>query len=85
LFETSSWAVASIRCDGLFLFVQENVLMSPTELERAVAAATGETRREIRRRGFQLLTPELDLTAHGDDGSIVDWDALDAERTVLFP
>jgi len=59
--------------------------MSPTELERAVAAATGETRREIRRRGFQLLTPELDLAADGDDGSIVDWDALDAERPVLFP
>jgi len=59
--------------------------MSPTELERAVAAATGETRREIRRRGFQLLTPELDLTADGDEVAVVDWDALDAERPVLFP
>jgi len=59
--------------------------MSPTELERAVASATGETRREIRRRGFQLVMPELDLGADGDDGSIVDWDALEAERPVLFP
>jgi len=77
----------SYRFDAtaLFLFVQESVFMSPTELERAVASATGETHREIRRRGFQLLTPELDLTADGDDGSIVDWDALDAERPALFP
>lgn len=59
--------------------------MSPTELERAVASATGETRREIRRRGFQLVMPELDLAADDDAGSIVDWDALDAERPVLFP
>lgn len=59
--------------------------MSPIELERAVASATGETRREIRRRGFQLLMPERDLAADGDDASIVDWDALDAERPVLFP
>ena len=59
--------------------------MSPTELERAVATATGETRREIRRRGFQLVLPELDLAADGDDGAVVDWDALEAERPALFP
>ena len=58
--------------------------MSPFELECAVASVTGETRREIRRRGFQLVTPEVD--AVGDDEvSVVDWDALEAERPVLFP
>ena len=58
--------------------------MSPTELERAVASVTGETRREIRRRGFQLVTPEFDI-AGDDEASVVDWDALEAEQPVLFP
>jgi hypothetical protein len=58
--------------------------MSPTELERAVASATGETRREIRRRGFQLVSPEVDIPID-DEASIVDWDALEAERPMLFP
>lgn len=58
--------------------------MSPLELERAVASVTGETRREIRRRGFQLVTPDAE-SAGDDDVSVVDWDALEAERPVLFP
>ena len=57
--------------------------MSPCELERAVAEATGETRREIRRRGFQLLS-ETEAT-DDVDAAVVDWDALEAERPVLFP
>ena len=58
--------------------------MSPLELERAVASVTGETCREIRRRGFQLVTPEAEASGD-DDVSVVDWDALEAERPVLFP
>lgn len=58
--------------------------MSPVELERAVASVTGETRREIRRRGFQLVTPDTESVGD-DDLSVVDWDALEAERPVLFP
>lgn len=58
--------------------------MSPFELEHAVASVTGETRREIRRRGFQLVTPEAEISVD-DDISVVDWDALEAERPVLFP
>lgn len=57
--------------------------MSPCELERAVAEVTGETRREIRRRGFQLLS-ETEAT-DDVDAAVVDWDALEAERPVLFP
>lgn len=59
--------------------------MSPCELERAVAQATGETRREIRRRGFQPLMPDHELTEGDDEGLVIDWDVVDAERLVLFP
>ena len=59
--------------------------MSPCELERAVALATGESRREIRRRGFQSLVPESDPVGEVEDGAVVDWDAVDAERPVVFP
>lgn len=58
--------------------------MSPYELERAVAQATGETRREVRRRGFQLVTTE-DTADEANEGAVVDWDAVEAERPVLFP
>ena len=61
--------------------------MSPYELEQAVALATGESRREIRRRGFQPLvfgeepsSGELDTEL-----GVVDWDLLEAERPLLFP
>jgi len=47
--------------------------MSPCELEWAVAEATGETRREIRRRGFQLLS-ETEAT-DDVDAAVVDWDS----------
>ena len=59
--------------------------MSPIELQRAVCRATGESRREIKRLGFQVI--EVDVPEEGDDASpgIVDWDQLDAERTALFP
>ncbi|MBL9089966.1 MAG: hypothetical protein JNL96_01995 [Planctomycetaceae bacterium] len=58
--------------------------MSPYELERAVAQATGETRREVRRRGFQLVAAE-DMADEASEGAVVDWDAVEAERLVVFP
>lgn len=56
-------------------------------LERAVARATGEPLREIRRRGFNLL----DLSEAADSESperpplVADWDVIDAKRRRLFP
>ena len=55
--------------------------MTRRELENEIAAATGESRLEIRRRGFSLVQslhddePELDTVPQ-----MVDWDALDQER-----
>ena len=59
--------------------------MSPFELERAVAQATGESRREIRRRGFQPLVPDCEPDGEVENVTDVDWDLVDAERLVLFP
>lgn len=61
--------------------------MSPCELERAVARATRETRREIRQRGFQPVYVGSEEPATDDDLRVVvvDWDALEAERPTLFP
>ena len=61
--------------------------MSPCEFERAVARATRETRREIRRRGFQpvYVGSEEPTTQEDLRVGVVDWDALDAERPALFP
>lgn len=57
--------------------------MSPVRLERAVARATGESRREIRRRGFSVVDlwePDFDPEPNDLPPGFVDWDALDAER-----
>jgi hypothetical protein len=62
--------------------------MSPNRLQRAVARATGESLREIRRRGFGPVdSPEGDFDPEPDDlpPQIVDWDALALERPALFP
>lgn len=60
--------------------------MSPRELERNVARITGETRREIRRRGFQAMNLPADPDAEDDaEAAVVDWDELESERPVLFP
>ena len=61
--------------------------MSRYELERAVALATGESRREIRRRGFQPLVLGEESSGGELDAElgVVDWDQLAAERPLLFP
>ena len=56
--------------------------------ERDVARATGETIREIRRRGFgpaDLYDVAFDPEPDDLPPQIVDWDELDAGRLVLAP
>jgi len=53
--------------------------MTQAELDRAVAAATGETLGTVRHRGFSIVeVPE-------PAPRIVDWDELDAARVGLLP
>ena len=62
--------------------------MTQKDLNRAVATATGESLREIRRRGFSLADPgdfEFDSEPCVSLPQIVDWDQLDAQRPALFP
>lgn len=54
--------------------------MTQAELNRAVARATGESIREIARRGFVLLTP----IPVEREPLVVDWDRLDAQRRTSF-
>ena len=64
--------------------------MTQNDLNRAVAAATGETVRTVACRGFSEVDPVLEEhaseTYSPDDAEdkIVDWDALDAERTLVL-
>ncbi len=65
--------------------------MSQNRIDRMVAAATGESLAEIRRRGISLADP---WTVHHDpeedrndididfDDRIVDWDTVQADRQV---
>jgi acetolactate synthase regulatory subunit len=56
--------------------------MTRKQLEQAVAARTGESLREIRRRGFSIVR----MNAQDDEPEIyslpnvVDWDQLDRDR-----
>lgn len=62
--------------------------MTHRQFSRAVAVATGESLREIRRRGFSPADPEeINFDPEPDEASpqIVDWDALALERCALFP
>ena len=57
--------------------------MSQHELDSAVAQATGESLRTIRRRGFSIIDPtetEFDSEPNILPAQIVDWDALEAQR-----
>ena len=55
--------------------------MTQAELNRAVAAATGETVKTIAEMGFVPLTP----TPIEQDPLVVDWDELDAQRVSVLP
>ena len=53
--------------------------MTRRDFEREVSEATGESMATIRSRGFSLVeVPDLEPL-------VVDWDALDEERVVIFP
>ena len=52
--------------------------MTQAELNRAVATVTGESVREIARRGFSTLT-QAPVTR---EPSMVDWDKVQAKRRV---
>ena len=67
--------------------------MTQAALDRAVSAATGESLRTIRRRGFSIadptevaFDPEPSTPSSNTQGPhIVDWDELAAQRVSLFP
>jgi hypothetical protein len=62
--------------------------MTYRQLQRAVAAATGESLREVRRRGFGPADPaDVAFDPEPDDvpPQAVDWDALAEERWALLP
>ena len=55
--------------------------MTQTELNRAVARATGESVSRIAGIGFVPLRP----VAYEREPLVIDWDDLDARRPGLFP
>ena len=63
--------------------------MTQSQLNRAVADATGETVTEIKRLGFGLadpdevsFDPEPAVFGHELEAKFIDWDRRDAERYV---
>lgn len=61
--------------------------MTQAEIDRSVRCATGESLREIRRRGFSEADPlqvGYDPEPYSAPG-IVDWDQLQSGRVALFP
>ena len=61
--------------------------MTQLQIDIAVSRATGETVREIRRRGFNLADPS-EVVFDPEPSrrpQVVDWDELDAQRPSLFP
>jgi len=62
--------------------------MTQRDLNCAIAAATGESVREIRRRGFSIMDleetcfdPEPDLLAP----QMIDWDDFEGRRNIPVP
>ena len=60
--------------------------MSPRALHAAIARATGEDVREIRRRGFSIVNPGARFDPEPDrrPHQILDWDQLDLRRNVTL-
>ena len=61
--------------------------MTQAELDRQVAAKTGETVAEIQRRGFSFVDVGDLESGHEpvEIGQHVDWDEQEAERYALLP
>ena len=56
--------------------------MSRRDLHRAVARATGESIRTVKRIGFLLADPAIPIPDPDDPqlgGHVIDWDALQAD------
>ena len=64
--------------------IQGNVPMSQAELDRQISRLTGESLREVRRRGFSVLSPQPSVFEPDADDvcepQILDWDHVDAAR-----
>ncbi len=58
--------------------------MSQAELDRQVSRLTGESIREVRRRGFSIVTPQPSAFDPEADElcqpQILDWDQVEADR-----
>jgi hypothetical protein len=70
------------------IFIFRSLPMTQRELNRAVARATGDSVREIRRRGFSMANPaEVNFDPEPDllPPLAVNWDRLDSQRMGLFP
>ena len=63
-----------------------SIRMNQSQLDRAVARATGESLDTISRRGFSIADPEAvryEPEPSGPAPQVVDWDELDARRQRL--
>ena len=64
--------------------------MTQNDLNRAVATAIGETVSTVARRGFSLVHPAVvkhdpePCTPIDVEDRIVDWDALEAQRSAVL-
>ncbi|MBI1349382.1 hypothetical protein GC163_24205 [bacterium] len=61
--------------------------MTQTQLDAAIARATGDDLTTIQRQGFSLLSLTPETTHQCDDYRqplVIDWDLVDAERAVPF-
>ena len=76
------------EAEPFFVPILEGMVMTQSQLNQAVAWATGEPLLEIRRRGFGIAKlVDVAFDEEPDDvlPQIIDWDERDADRLVLFP
>jgi len=60
--------------------------MTQSQVNRAVADATGETVAEVRRRGFTLADPEdVEFDPSPLEGNYLNWDLVDQQRYSPVP
>ena len=80
------YVIFGAHCSSDDFSTDRILIMTPSQLNRAVARATGESIATIRRRGFSIV----DVPASGDFGEaatpqFVDWEAIDDQRVSIFP
>src|SRR5690606_8959208 len=89
---TTAPALGRSRFHPRFLFAKRNEPMTQQELDQAVATATGEDVREIRRRGFSIAGErDFEYDPEPFDGGlldgyetpqVIDWGEYDLQRNV---